>query len=105
MLKDYAAPFDTASEELVLQRSPYTVDGNDDLCWIETKIADWDAVVDLRKYVKETFGQRACFLSKHFVCVILFLLCFVSLLQQSVFVLKFGGRRLQGQVCHFSPAR
>jgi hypothetical protein len=51
MLKDFPIGFEKSSEEVLLQRSPYTVDEiTGELRWMGCKIDDWNVGVDLAKY-------------------------------------------------------
>lgn len=52
MLKDLSMVLENNSEEILLQRSPYTVDAiTGEVRWLECKIDDWNVETDLAKYV------------------------------------------------------
>ena len=63
MLKDKQLAFEVASEQVLLQRSPYTADEiNGELQWIESKIEDWNAEVDLGNHFAESAASEIRFL-------------------------------------------
>ena len=63
MLKDKQLAFEVASEQVLLQRSPYTADEiSGELQWIESKIEDWNAEVDLGNHFAESAASEIRFL-------------------------------------------
>eukprot|EP00435_Cladocopium_sp_Y103_P046271 s3895_g13.t1 len=67
MLKDQQAAFEIDSEQVLLQRSPYTADEiTGELEWIESKIEDWDAEVDLGNHFAQSAASEIRFLLESF---------------------------------------